>query len=1194
MLEKISRFSCRFPWLIFIVAGLITILAMQQIKDNAYFEADLIKFLPTHLSAVKSDDYSHKNFNTKDTVLIGVEKKNGSVLDIDVLRSTEKIVLELKDLKASKTFYSQLKGETVTLVQSVGIDPDEVISIANLEDPLLDKETGSVVTGSIIEKLKKDYGIPSKPGKEELLPENDEDLKKIIPGLKKRVMEERMFKDSIMSSNMHASTIRASTHRKQAYKRRYIILELSTALDESALKSRFQGKNNAFPFEIYGKTVNGININDQYIQKHSKKIRTKLKPYLEKELRAVFEDEPELKRLLEDELTVSSFTAIMQTIERTDFFMHPEIGTWRSFIDSLYEFTLKNIDPFSRENLEFHIHNVNGMIDMAEVYYLIRDVVNKYTPEGVSIYVAGNPVVIGVLSKMMNDDMQRLVPIAILVILLMLFLSFRSVRGVIIPLVTVVLAVVWTLGLMAFLRVPFTISTSGLPIIILAIGTAYSIHLLNRFYEDAQTSQDRRVVVQTAVNHVGKAIVLAAVTTIAGFSSLATTSLTTIQHFGQFSAVGVVFALLLTLTLTPAMLVLWKIPKNNPLANKGNPDKLAPTAMLLEKCSRSVIKRPGTVLTVILGIMVLSVLLMRNNYFEGSVMDTFKEDNILFKSDRFLNKELTGTGEINMIFSFRDEVNLENPAFQKNLQERVGYFTAATDSLIADYPDKKESLILELSQQLNISSANLPESKDEFFAQIQLFKHMLNEEYVVELSTEDGTDSSDQLESAADSDELDSTDSDELDSLGDGGEGDLDGLGEESDEASEETEGLFADLSKEQIAGLKELNKRMGKPEDSWEENAKSILWLRESKNSPKGITLQREFNLMNDILAVDIKQPVVLHKLEAFYQFLKNMDQPRIVYDGKVVKPSGMVITPVDFVRKFYKVFYHDDKPEFNRLPDVDRDGFTDKTLTNRSIIGVVLNQALNAGRDDFEAMIKPDLKEFHVKIMIRDGSTVVIDNYVKITTKKFNELFPKDDPYIESVMVGGGAYTGMQLARLISDSQTQSILLSFLFVFIVTFFIFKSLGGGFYSLIPLTFTVILNFGFIGLLGGKITMTTMMVSSVAIGIGVDYTIHFLERFKIQLREGDSLTEAYINTTTSSGRAILVNAAAVALGFLVFLMSAFNSQIMLGTLVAATMFFSSFGALIMLPVVILKTRPKFLRKIQLEKVNVQEDDQLPN
>ncbi|MCP4756708.1 MAG: MMPL family transporter [Proteobacteria bacterium] len=1179
MLKNISRFCSRYPWLILIVALAVTVFMIHQIREKSYFEADMTKFLPKDMQAVKSDDYYKKNFNYQDAMLIGVEKKDGSVTESAVLRKIENIILDLKGLKAAKSFDSKLTGRQVTLVQAVGIDSDSITSIANLEDAVLDKETGSVISGSVIKKLKKEFGIASAPGKEELLPESDVDLVKIVPSLTQRILNDRSFSGNILSADLHASNIRVSMLRKFDYKKRYAALELSTALDAARLKSRFQGKDSLFPFSIYGKTIDGVLVDDEYIENHAQQTRQSLTAWLNGFFRDTYADEPRLQELLSTELTAESFLAVMKYLERNDFFSGESKGTWVDFTNNIWDITLERIDPFSRENLEFQLHNVKEIFDFAEVYNLTLDILQKHALEGVEYHVAGTPVVIGVFSQMMQKDMALLVPIAVLMVLLTLVVSFRSVRGVVIPSATVALAVIWTLGVMAMMKIPFTSTTTVLPVILLAIGTAYGIHLLNRYYEDADTHTDRRQLIQTSVTHVGVAVVMAAITTVAGFSSLATSGLTPIKHFGGFAGVGVVFALILSLTLTPAMLVIWRLPQKKTDSKPGNPGrKEGPILTFMRRWAEYVTRHPKAVFVVLGLVFVASALMMTGNRFEGSMMTTFKEDNPLFLSDRFLNKNLTGTTNINLVFKFRDRINLDNPQAQKELRQRLDRFALTWKRSISG-KSGLESAAGPI-EELQTQAAQLPRSLDGIIARIQLVQDILDEEFSVETAAEDETDDGDSEADMAQNDSSGLDDSD-MDDLG--------GLAEDDgDDPQESTDsGPFADLSEEQILGLKDIAGRLGTAEKDWEAAGTMVLRLRESKSSPAGLEMQRTLNLIHDFLAVDIKQPAVLHKLNDLYIFLKELKEPVVVIQDQLFQPTGFVMTPVDFVRKFYKVFYHDDNPAFDRLPDVEKDGFTDRTLTDRSIIGVVLNQALSANRDNFEAVITPDLKEFQVQIMIRDGSHVVIGKYLDQTMGEIGRIFPEDDPYIEDVKIGGGAPTGRAINDMISSSQIRSIFLSFLFVFIVTFFIFRSATGGLFSLVPLLFTVVLNFGLIALLGGEITMSTMMVASIAIGTGVDYTIHFLERLKIQLRAGDSLPQAYINTVLTTGKAILLNATAVALGFLVLLFSIFVPQMMMGLLMCATMFFSSLGALTLLPAIILVTRPKFLEKVKMEAIATQ-------
>lgn len=1218
MLKSISQFCTRYPWIIILSVFALTGYFVYQIRTNLEFEADVTKSVPTDVVAVKSDDYYKKNFNYQDVMLIGVEKRDGSVMEVDVLRKIEQIVLDIRALKAPKTFDSILTGKQETLVQPVGIDTENINSVANLEDAILDKETGSVVSGSVIEKLKKDHGISSAPGSEERLPESDNDVRRIIPELTQRILQDRSFRNSMLSEDMHSATINVSMLRKWDYKRRYAILELSTALDESLLKSRFQGKDSNFRFDIYGKTLGGIRVDDALIAQQVRKTRLQLSVFLNEMLGDVAEDDLALKALLAKQMTPANFQAIMTITERKDFFFSDEIGTWTNFINDVWDFTLDVIDPFSRENLEFQLHDVRDIFDFDEVYRLVTDVLEKHELEGVNYYVAGTPVVIGVIGAMMTEDTQTLIPISVLVIFVLLGISFRSLRGVIIPALTVVLSVIWTMGIMTVLGISLKMGTTMLPIILLGIGTAYAIHLLNRYMEDAVEHTDRRELVQKSVTHVGVAVLMAAITTIAGFSSLTTSGLSMIREFGAFAALGVLIALILSLTLTPSLLVLWRLPRK-PIDKKDPAYREMIILRWMRSMSELVARRPKRTFAFLGLAFLAAILLATGNEFEGSMMKNFDRDNPLYQSDQFINENLTGTTNINLIFDFRDQINMENSETQSAFRERLTDFTDTWKVFLEDRPEFARAV--RIADDLSADAGDLPTRLDQLTGRLELVQDILNEEYIVESdagpaalleaaetgtaepagngdldSLADDTGGFDALAENAGDGGLDALadnegaggfdsladDAEGLDALADdSGDGGFDNLADDSGTAAAPTQ-AFAGLSEEQILGLKDIHQRLDLPEDGWQETAEMVLQLRTLKNTPAGLRMRRQLNLTTDFLAVDIKQPVVLRKLEALHHFFYGLREPVITIRGKQYDPTGFVVTPVDLVRKFYKVFYHNDNPAYDRLPDVDKDGFTDITLTDRTINGVVLNQALSGNRDGFEGMISPDLKEFQVQINLKSGSHNVIDRYLAIALKEIRRAFPEDDPYIEGIRVGGGAPTSNAINKMLSSSQIRSILLSFVFVFAVTFFIFRSAVGGLFSLIPLAFTVALNFGLIRLISGEINTSTMMVASISIGTGVDYTIHFLERLKIQLRAGDDLARGYVNTVMSSGKAILLNAAAVALGFLVLVFSVFVPQTMMGILMAATMFFSSVGALILLPAVILLTKPRYLTRLSAE------------
>jgi hypothetical protein len=126
--------------------------------------------------------------------------------------------------------------------------------------------------------------------------------------------------------------------------------------------------------------------------------------------------------------------------------------------------------------------------------------------------------------------------------------------------------------------------------------------------------------------------------------------------------------------------------------------------------------------------------------------------------------------------------------------------------------------------------------------------------------------------------------------------------------------------------------------------------------------------------------------------------------------------------------------------------------------------------------------------------------------------------------------------------------------------------------------FAILINFAVMGFFGIKLDISTAMVASVAIGIGIDYTIHFMSNYHYQRMQTDDIETVTVNTLRTTGRAITVNAFAVAAGFAVLLLSNFNPLMYLGMLIALTMFTSSLAAMTLLPVMLNIFKPKFISK----------------
>ena len=170
--------------------------------------------------------------------------------------------------------------------------------------------------------------------------------------------------------------------------------------------------------------------------------------------------------------------------------------------------------------------------------------------------IAGEPVLTTEIGNRIHHDLGDLSPLALGVVVLMLLITLRSVGGVVGPTLTVVLGVGATFGLMGLAGRPVMTVTSAIPVFMVAVGSAYGIHIVAHFRQALGPGVRRRDAVAQALRSVGGAVLVAAVTTMAGFLSLGVSEVVPVRDFGIFLSFGVGMALLASLGLVPLILLI--------------------------------------------------------------------------------------------------------------------------------------------------------------------------------------------------------------------------------------------------------------------------------------------------------------------------------------------------------------------------------------------------------------------------------------------------------------------------------------------------------------------------------------------------------------------------------------------------------------------------------------------------------------
>jgi len=175
---------------------------------------------------------------------------------------------------------------------------------------------------------------------------------------------------------------------------------------------------------------------------------------------------------------------------------------------------------------------------------------------------------------------------------------------------------------------------------------------------------------------------------------------------------------------------------------------------------------------------------------------------------------------------------------------------------------------------------------------------------------------------------------------------------------------------------------------------------------------------------------------------------------------------------------------------------------------------------------------------------------------------------------LIGGFGDLLSELVNAVVRGQIISLFLSIILVAAVVMLLFKSFTAGVYTSVPLITALVALFSLMGFLNIKLDMITTMLSSIMIGVGVDYTIHFLWRYREERRDL-AKEEALVETLTTSGRGITFNALSVIVGFSVLFVSGFLPVKFFAFLVTVSIATCLIGALLILPALVLVFEPEF-------------------
>lgn len=612
----------------------------------------------------------------------------------------------------------------------------------------------------------------------------------------------------------------------------------------------------------------------------------------------------------------------------------------------------------SKEMYKGNIVSADGSSTI--VMFTLLDHVNKQTmaqrikakvkamhlPE--TIYFGGMPMMMDDVGHLMKSDMSHLLPLTFLIIMFILFLSFRSFRGVIMPLLSAGISIVWVLGIMELLGYQLDLITNELPIVLLAVGSAYTIHVINRINEEK--GKNRKKALIKAMAYISIPVFLSGITTIFGFFSFIFGAyLTMIKHFGIFTSLGVLFALIISLVFVPAFISLFSAYSKKNISKKKSKSRNSYLEKWMLKPSANLINRhPKYILT---GSLILVL--------------------------------ISAAG----ITRIKTSVNMSN-YFEKNNPTRV-----TEDLMQAKF------------------GGSLP---------------------------------------------------------------------------------VFVDF---------------------------------------KG----------------DMQDPTVLKTMIATEKYMKKFPY---------IKTTQSV---ADLIQQMSKVM-----GEGKKIPD--------------SKIKIQQLWFLLDGQDIMSQLVSGNKKE-----------GIIQSRFASSDSKDMQEFVSYMNKYIKShstsqckIGLTGMPSVYVKLNKSLLRSQFISLGLAIILVILIVALILNSFKKGLYAAIPIIVTIVILFGFMGYTGIALDVATVLVASIALGMGIDYSIHIITHFYNDIKSTNDINQAMNETIMVSGKAIFINVVSVAAGFMVLLLSHIVPIQNFGLLVALSMVSSGFGALTILPVMLILNSRKQKNKLELK------------
>jgi predicted RND superfamily exporter protein len=243
-------------------------------------------------------------------------------------------------------------------------------------------------------------------------------------------------------------------------------------------------------------------------------------------------------------------------------------------------------------------------------------------------------------------------------------------------------------------------------------------------------------------------------------------------------------------------------------------------------------------------------------------------------------------------------------------------------------------------------------------------------------------------------------------------------------------------------------------------------------------------------------------------------------------------------------------------------------------------------------KSMVDSNYQVARISVQMADIGSQKMKVLTKVVQTKIDSIFPKED---YKVKVTGTSAIFLKGNDYLIENLIQSMIAALIIISIMMAFLFFSWRMVLISLIPNLIPLIMTFGIMGFFGIRLKPSTIIIFSIAYGIVVDFTIHYLAKYRHSLKKHNwDMRIAITESVTDAGPSIIYTAVALFAGFIIFAASNFGGTVALGVLTSLALIFGMFMNLILLPSILLSLEKHINAKSELGTTLIEidpEDDE---